>query len=142
MNDDNKKPGNEGKIEEDEASAKEWLWGKIRSPENPHHQQIVPYTAKWLISLPASIRPVQLTSQFPRIANLLAVAWNVPAQSREVLEGLIWDKRGNRKGFPPEVYQEIRVLYQHLLDKTGMQQSAPALPAVAEQGNDDQGRDQ
>lgn len=113
------------------GDAQETMWKSVRSPQNPQHQQIVPYTAKWLVDLPADLRPVQLAAQFPRIANLLAVAWSVPLQRKGILEDLIWDRRGNRKGFPLEVHEELEALYASLAetqaDSTDQSAGAPAV---------------
>ncbi|MGH8727582.1 MAG: ankyrin repeat domain-containing protein [Burkholderiales bacterium] len=50
--------------------------------------------------------PVALERQFPRILKRIAALWELP-ELDPYFEELLVDKRGGRKGFPPEVVQEI-----------------------------------
>jgi hypothetical protein len=67
----------------------------------------------WLIRLPAELRPRAVSEQFPRIANEIAQAWPDPAGANRLFQKLLNDDRGNRRGFPAEVDQELRRLAQH-----------------------------
>lgn len=82
------------------------VWHRRREPFN----QPLPATARWVESFPEAVRPIQLFEQFPRIANTLARVWNDPARLRIELEGLLVDRRPGRRGFPPEVYNELLTL--------------------------------
>lgn len=51
-----------------------------------------------------------MLKQFPRIANVVARAWNDAAEFQAVLDDLLVDRRGGRQGFPLEVTEELLVL--------------------------------
>ena len=70
----------------------------------------LPVTIRWIAMLPAEVRPVALLRQFPRIANVVARAWNDAAEIQAVLDDLLIDRRGGRQGFPLEVTEELLVL--------------------------------
>jgi len=44
---------------------------------------------------------------YPRIANRLALACNDPQAIRDVLNDVLIDRRGGRRGFPPSVLSEL-----------------------------------
>lgn len=67
----------------------------------------------WLMALPADLRPRRLCESFPRIVNLVAQQWPDPVRRLAVLDGLLVDSRGNRRGFPPEELREIQLLRHH-----------------------------
>ena len=74
-------------------------------------------TFKWIAKLPRSVQPLALLRQYPRIANMLAGMWEDPQSCRAYLHDLLTDRRGTRKGFPPQIVQELvglRVHYEHL----------------------------
>lgn len=76
-----------------------------------------PATFKWLAKLPRNVQPLALFRQHPRIANLMAGAWNDPKSFRPYLDDLLTDRRGNRKGFPREILRELlalRLYYENL----------------------------
>lgn len=70
-------------------------------------------TFKWVAGLPREMRPLALLQQFPRIANQLANAWIDPVAFRDDMFDLLIDRRGARKGFPPEVESELLALRAH-----------------------------
>lgn len=77
----------------------------------------LPITFKWIAKLPRSVQPLALLRQYPRIANMMAGMWQDPQSCRAYLHDLLTDRRGTRKGFPPEIVQELvtlRVHYEHL----------------------------
>jgi hypothetical protein len=79
-------------------------------------------TLQWAATLPSDVRPMHLLRQFPRIANFLAAAWDDPAALRPYLDELFVDRRGNRKGFPPDIMGELfalRAYYEALHPATG-----------------------
>jgi hypothetical protein len=74
-------------------------------------------TIKWVARLPAQVRPLELLKQFPRIANVLARAWSDAAEFQRQMEELLVDRRGNRSGFPVEVYDELLALRDYYLGR-------------------------
>jgi hypothetical protein len=71
---------------------------------------MLPVSLKWFASLPLDVRPMALVTDYARIANLLALQWDKPTACRAYLDDLINDRRGNRKGFPPEVRRDLLTL--------------------------------
>ena len=67
-------------------------------------------TIDWLASLPPNVRPLGLTTKFPRVANRIAKGWGEPVACRLEFDDLVYDKRGTRRGFPPDVYVELLAL--------------------------------
>jgi hypothetical protein len=67
-------------------------------------------TIEWLLKLPPSLRPRELCDRYPRAANAVAAAWKDADERAAVLDELLSDKRGNRRGFPPEVTSELKAL--------------------------------
>src|SRR6266567_4796106 len=69
-----------------------------------------PRTLRWADELPPRVKPVALMRQFPRIANLIAAAWDDLVQFEIYMDSLLTDKRRGRKGFPTDVIAELVVL--------------------------------
>jgi hypothetical protein len=67
-------------------------------------------TIDWLASLPPNVRPLALATKFPRVANRIAKEWREPSACRRDFDDLVYDKRGSRRGFPPDVYVELLAL--------------------------------
>jgi hypothetical protein len=67
-------------------------------------------TVSWMAELPCAVRPNELASRFPRIANSIADLWRRVARCEEYLDSLVVDQRGDRKGFPSVVAQELAAL--------------------------------
>jgi hypothetical protein len=67
-------------------------------------------TIEWLLKLPAPLRPRELCDRYPRAANAVATAWKDADDRAAVLDELLSDRRGNRRGFPPEVTSELQAL--------------------------------
>ena len=61
-------------------------------------------------SIPPEYRPQTLPIRYGRIANLIAANWDNPKDCTAYISSLLQDDRGGRKGFPPEVLQDIRDL--------------------------------
>jgi hypothetical protein len=70
----------------------------------------LPRTFKWVARLPRDIRPLELMRAFPRIANLIASVWDEPESMHDYFDQLLVDRRGNRKGFGPDVMDELCAL--------------------------------
>jgi hypothetical protein len=85
-----------------------------------------PRTLKWADELPPRVKPVALMRQFPRIANLIAAAWDDLVQFEIYMDSLLTDKRGGRKGFPTDVIAELAALdiYRH----TVREHALPPIP--------------
>jgi len=84
---------------------------------------LLPSTQKWLEGLPRRVQPHVLCDYYPRIANSLAAMWQDTESLRTYFDGLLVDRRGSRKGFPPDVLNDLRVLRHYLaasaLDNSG-----------------------
>jgi len=59
------------------------------------------------------VRPVALLQRLPRIANDLARLWQDNIGRRLYLEGLLVDRRRGRRGFSPEIHNELLVLREY-----------------------------
>jgi hypothetical protein len=78
---------------------------------------LLPSTQRWLHSLPDESRPQALARQFPRLANLIAANWGNTRDCSAFIYSLLRDERGGRRGFPPEVMEDIinlRMYYARL----------------------------
>ena len=74
-------------------------------------EALLPRTAMWLADMPAALRPVQLATRYPRVANRLCATWSDPAARDDYLEDLITGRdRPGRRGFPVSVLQDLRRL--------------------------------
>ncbi|HET9763575.1 MAG TPA: hypothetical protein VFR50_08680 [Casimicrobiaceae bacterium] len=82
---------------------------KANRRREPFNQPL-PGTLRWVESFPEAIRPNAVLDKFPRIANALARAWNDREQLRMELDQLLVDRRTGRRGFPPDVYNELLTL--------------------------------
>lgn len=67
----------------------------------------------WVIGLPPSLRPHAACEQFPRVINAIASSWADVAYSLQVLDHMINDYRGGRRGFPDTVRRELAALHAH-----------------------------
>jgi hypothetical protein len=65
---------------------------------------------RWLDTLPEGTRPVFLCEHFPRIANRLALCWADAPLTIRLLDEFFQDKRGTRRGFPPQATAELKAL--------------------------------
>jgi hypothetical protein len=93
--------------------------GSVSSPQDPkqeHRRKAapanipLPRTLKWIESLPSSVKPTALLRHYPRIANVLAAAWDDSTAVNSYMECLLRDERGDRKGFPPDVHSDLLTL--------------------------------
>ena len=84
-----------------------------RQPQSPYDRALNRSAVNWLHELPADVRPRETTLRFPRILNRLARYWDSPRMVDEIFADLLVDRRVGRKGFPPVILEEIRVLYGH-----------------------------
>ena len=96
----------EGEPAEPDASQS---YKRTRTPEEP----LLGVTRAWLAALPQDVRPMELARQFPRIANRLRHLWKQVARCEAYLDDLLVSRRGTRKGFPPEITQELEALREY-----------------------------
>ena len=80
-----------------------------RRSVQPLNQEL-PATAKWAAGIPAEVQPLALIQTFPRIANTLARLWHDNIGLQNYLDDLLVDRRGGRRGFPPEIHSELLIL--------------------------------
>ncbi len=90
--------------------AEQARWARVRRPERGCDQALTGTARHWLRRLPVRRRPTRLCTLFPRVANRIAWCWHDHALSAQVLEDLLVDRRGGRRGFPPAVVRELQRL--------------------------------
>ena len=56
------------------------------------------------------VQPLALLQSFPRVANALARLWQDDSAAALYLDELLVDRRGGRRGFPPEIHNELLTL--------------------------------
>ena len=71
---------------------------------------LLPNTQKWLDALPHEVRPHALCKLYARIANLIAATWADTETLSAYFNELLADRRRGRRGFPPDVFNDLRVL--------------------------------
>jgi hypothetical protein len=86
-------------------------WSNSRAPVVDEDRVMQSHTHAWLRSIPNGIHPKQLCRHYPRIANRIAVNWQHLHVVDRLLTDLMVDQRGDRKGFPPRIRQELERLY-------------------------------
>jgi hypothetical protein len=92
-------------------------WEQRRRGALPSDRALTGTAMDWIVALPPPIRPHSTCEQFPRVANAIAESWeDVPLCTR-VLDHMIHDYRGGRRGFPPTVQSELNSLYRHQQDR-------------------------
>lgn len=106
-------------------------WEKRRRPTMPTDRALTGAAVEWAIALPPDLRPRELSAQFPRLANALAAAWSDRGRALATLDGLLVDRRGGRRGLPPEVMGELQRLNDYLRRAPAMPAAAAAAPAAA-----------
>ena len=83
-------------------------WSLLRKAKPVNY--MLPMSIEWLKRLPKAVYPMALVTQYPRIANFLALEWTKPAACRAYFDELLVDHRGKRMGFPADVYRDLRTL--------------------------------
>jgi hypothetical protein len=84
-------------------------WEQRRRKPVPTDRALQGSTIEWMLKLPPSLRPRELCDRYPRAANVVAAAWS-GSERAAVLDELLSDRRGTRRGFPPEVKSELQAL--------------------------------
>jgi hypothetical protein len=88
-------------------------WASLRRKPLPSDRALTGEALDWIIALPASLRPHATSEQFPRVVNAIAASWSDRPYSLQVIDHMINDYRGGRRGFPVAVQAELRALYEH-----------------------------
>lgn len=70
----------------------------------------LPRTLEWAFDLPREVQPKELLRSFGRVANLLAANWGDAEATAACFAQLLVDTRGCRRGFPPDVVNELLAL--------------------------------
>jgi hypothetical protein len=81
-----------------------------RAPANPRDAKLSKLATNWCVRFDAEMRPVNLCRRYPRVANRLALCWEDSALTARIFQDLLVDRRGGRRGFPPEVQRELLAL--------------------------------
>ena len=85
-------------------------WTKLRRGTLPTDRALTGRAIDWLLALPPTLRPQNLSVLFPRITNALADVWHEPQRRQAALDKLLCDGRKGRKGFAFVVRDELIVL--------------------------------
>ncbi len=87
-------------------------WQRVRRPVVARDFALTGTTRRWLQRLPARRRPYRLCTAYPRVANRIAWVWCDETMTAQVLDDLLFDRRGGRAGFPQWVTRELRRLQE------------------------------
>jgi hypothetical protein len=88
-------------------------WESRRRPPGPSDRALTGTAMDWILALPAPVRPHLTCEQFPRVVNAIADSWEDVPRSTRVLDHMINDYRGGRRGFPATVQAELAQLMRH-----------------------------
>jgi hypothetical protein len=80
-------------------------------PKSNRLDGVLPMTHEWLAGLPPDVRPIHLIEQYPRLVNLLALAWNNTPVATTLLTDLLNGDRSSWGGFPAAVSRELWALH-------------------------------
>ena len=89
------------------------FWEQQRRKPTPTDRALSGAAMDWVIGLAPALRPHATCEHFPRVVNAIASAWSDTAFSLQVLDHMINDYRGGRRGFPVAVQQELAALLAH-----------------------------
>lgn len=85
-------------------------WTRLRAAPSAKDFSLSPLARAWMDTRPPGAAPQELAQVYPRIVNRLALCWDDPKLALLVLDTLLADKRGGRRGFPLAVDLELRTL--------------------------------
>ena len=85
-------------------------WEQRRRGPVPTDRALAGTTLDWLLRLPPRVQPRHLAERYPRVVNAIASTWGDRQRSVAVLDDLIVDHRGGRRGFSPDVDAELHAL--------------------------------
>ena len=87
-------------------------WTTVRRPERDCDRALTGTARLWLRKLPARRRPLRLCARHPRVANRIAWYWHDIDLSSQLLEDLLLDSRGGRRGFGATIQRELKRLQE------------------------------
>jgi hypothetical protein len=102
------------------------LWSLARRHARLEDRLLLTDTVDLLRHLPKGVRPHELARAYPRIANEIRRLWPETEPLLTYLMALMVDHRGNRKGFPVLIQEEIRALVQYVAQREDL----PAVEGV------------
>ena len=82
----------------------------LRSAGNARDSTLSKLAEEWRERLSPRLQTRALCERYPRIANRIALCWSDRALTRQLLDQLLHDRRGGRKGFPAPVRAELVAL--------------------------------
>jgi hypothetical protein len=88
-------------------------WAGQRRKPLPSDRALTGTSMDWVVSLPAGLRPHSTCEQFPRVINAVADSWDDLSFSVHVIDHMINDYRGGRRGFPVAVQMELLALFEY-----------------------------
>jgi hypothetical protein len=94
-------------------------WEQRRRRPRPEDRALTGPAIDWVLALPAELRPRALCERYPGVANMIAAAWSRAEERALVLQSLLTDARGGRRGFPENVRREIEALSRSLSSTAG-----------------------
>jgi hypothetical protein len=86
------------------------FWQQKRRGALPSDRALTGVAMDWVVALPPTVRPHTTCEQFPRVVNAIAESWNDVPLCTQVLDHMINDYRGGRRGFPATVQAELGML--------------------------------
>jgi hypothetical protein len=87
-------------------------WAAVRRPERACDHALNGTSRLWLRKLPARRRPLRLCIDHPRVANRIAWCWHDVELSSQLLDDLLQDRRGGRRGFGATIHRELKRLQE------------------------------
>jgi hypothetical protein len=90
------------------APKKDENWEAKRSQSEP--ESLNDAASTWISEMPEAVQPRQLALRYARLANRLCSVWTDPLKCEPLLDDLMMDRRGGRKGFPLQVANELATL--------------------------------
>ena len=87
-------------------------WATVRRPERACDRALTGTARLWLRKLPSRRRPLRLCARHPRVANRIAWCWHDTLLSSQLLEDLLLDRRGDRRGFSAAILRELKRLQE------------------------------
>lgn len=87
----------------------------FRAPPEVLH----PEAQSWLHHVPVPVRPILTARRYPHVVNRLALYWSNQHQLADYFEELLVSARPGRRGFPPEVLDELVVLLSFIEKERG-----------------------
>jgi hypothetical protein len=85
-------------------------WAQRRAPPRDADRVLTSPTHLWLRRIPPALHPKRLGRHYPRLANEIADKWADYRAIDQLLASLTTDQRGHRRGFPPVIVRELRIL--------------------------------